>query len=129
MTRRPAPDAEELPTLIRTAFDALPGPDEERLAAIGERLERQLAMPRRRRRIRWPWLWLLLAGGAVAAAWWAGEMMPGYEEPVAPARPAMEREADATIRKNEERSEVIGDTDRTSPGEQESPVIYRREEY
>lgn len=78
MNRHRVPDADDLPALIRTAFDALPGPDEERLAAVCERLAQQPGTQKktsRNKRHSWYWLWLLLVGGTVAAAWWVSEYM------------------------------------------------------
>ncbi|MCS3903946.1 hypothetical protein J2T55_001978 [Methylohalomonas lacus] len=70
-----APDSADLPGLIRNAFDALPGPDEERLGAIRQRLpvrQPQRLTSRQPHRLKWI-LWLVLLGsGTVTAGWWLG---------------------------------------------------------
>ncbi|MDZ7735439.1 MAG: hypothetical protein U5P41_04350 [Gammaproteobacteria bacterium] len=133
MSRRPLPDADDFPALIRTAFDALPGPDEARLAAIGERLETQLAGPSKRRDNHWLWLWLLLAGGTVAAAWWAGDMIQRKEitvsrqsTPTTGSPAASGERTDAS----DDNNNVTGEEKSESPNDHEAgPIIYQRENF
>lgn len=136
MNQRTAPDDEELARLIHAAFEALPGPDEDRLAAVGERVVHQAGTQKktsRNRRHSWYWLWLLLAGGTVAAAWWVNDYM--NKSSVTERTTEQQREQtqvmpqpinnnadakpDEATRKSEQESRV----------EQESPVIYKREGY
>lgn len=125
MTQRlVTPEIEDLPAMIRSACDALPGPDEDRLAALQTRLDSQLKKrPRRPRRTNWLLWLLLLAGGTVAAAWWVGERMTGESA-------AQVSEQDLpSINKSEQPAEGIGraGAKATHNGEQRSPVIYKRE--
>ncbi len=70
MNRQKQPDNDDMARLIAASFDALPGPDEERLEAVRRRLGLQLKRPRHHvQGKRWLWLFVLL-GGTVAAAWW-----------------------------------------------------------
>ncbi len=118
------PDSTELPTLIRNAFDALPGPDEERLVAIRQRLPvQQLQRPTSRQPHRLKWiLWLVLLGsGTVAAAWWLGT---GSQQ----ASEKLNRLEQATPKASVQSGE---DADAASPTSDEndqrrSPIIYQR---
>lgn len=135
MNRQTAPDDEELARLIHAAFEALPGPDEDRLASVGERLVQQAGTQKKRSRNRrhsWYWLWLLLAGGTVtAAAWWASDYvtddLPGTQvkrqqqtQPIQqPTNRAEPRPADG----------VEGQDDKPPQSGRQSPIIYKREGY
>lgn len=135
MNRHSVPDADDLPALIRTSFDALPGPDEERLAAVGERLAQQPGTQKktsRKGRHSWYWLWLLLAGGTVtAAAWWISEVVEREQTTVSrqsttttAAPPARGEPAGATDGKD---NNVEGEKHESSKDRQPGPIIYQRE--
>lgn len=82
MNHNRIPDNDDMARLIATAFDALPGPDEERLEATRTRLETQIKRPPSRSHgKRWIWL-LLLAGGVATANWWAAEYVNNQNETV-----------------------------------------------
>jgi len=128
VSRRPVPDTDDFPVLICTAFDALPGPDEERLAAIGARLDAQLAGPRKRRGNRWLWLWLLLAGGTVAAAWWASEyLLEQSGSEMIGERPAAVQGQSLSSGSEESAGQDSERDSETRIRQDDSPIIYRRE--
>lgn len=134
MSRRSVPDTDDFPALIRTAFDALPGPDEERLAVIGSRLEAQLAGPSKRRDNRWIWLWLLLAGGTVTAAgWWVSDMIQQKEITVSrQSTPAtgFPAASDERTDASDDNNNVTGEEKTESPNDHEAgPIIYQRENF
>lgn len=132
MNRQSVPDNEELTRLIHAAYEALPAPDEERLAAVNERLQaqaqRRAGMPRRRRQ-GWYWLWLLLAGGTAAAAWWVNEYINVEQES---ARTERQEVMQSSAPSGDSRAERPPDRNKDQDEkqmhfEQRSPVIYKRE--
>lgn len=135
MNRHSVPDADDLPALIRTAFDALPGPDEERLAAVGERLAQQPGTQKktsRNRRHSWYWLWLLLAGGTVtAAAWWVSDYvtddLPSAQVKRQQQTQSIQQPTNGTVT-----SPADGVEDQDNEPQQtgrQSSIIYKREGY
>jgi len=82
MSGFPPPSEAGLESLLREAFEFMPGPDMERLAGIEAVLLRASRRPAPVRRVVLPW-WalLLLAGGTAAAAWWAGEKWSEQNNP------------------------------------------------
>lgn len=136
MNRQMLPDDEELARLIHAAFEALPGPDEERLAAVGERLQADQHRDTRqsgRRGLAWYWLWLLLAGGGVAAAWWVNDYMNKTPVPEQTTRQLQEKIQAMPQSMNNKADALPGEAarnlDQESGAEQESPIIYKREGY
>ena len=131
MNQQVVPDHEELARLIHSAFEALPEPDADRLAMIESRLAEQLQRPRRRRAMHWGWL-LLLAGGAATATWWIGHSWSPQKTT------RSEQEQVGSIQSgspgdtgNDKQAQPAGSGKETSEaaGRQDSPVIYRREDY
>lgn len=135
MNHNRIPDNDELARRLATAFDALPGPDEERLEAVRARLASQLKRPSSRSHgKRWIWL-LLLIGGTATAAWWVGETwwQQSVDEPPLELTTSATAEPTATVtEKDSESSGQAGtaeDSVEAPADEQRSPVIYEREGY
>ena len=135
MNHNRIPDNDDMARLIATSFDALPGPDEERLEAVRTRLEAQLRQPPSRARgKRWIWL-LLLAGGTATAAWWVGEAWwPQSAEgpPQQSTTPAATAPTAAETDQANKSSDKAGSADDSAEipaDERRSPVIYEREGY
>lgn len=126
MNRRlQVPDSDELPGLIRAACDALPAPDSERLEALQQRLSVQLRQePRRSRHSgRFIWLLLLLFGGSLTAAWWAG-VMDRESRPRTGSDEQRTAPAEVSIPATEEQGRREKENNETT--DQPGPVIYQR---
>jgi len=129
MNHNRIPDNDDMARLIATSFDALPGPDEERLEAVRTRLETQLKRPPSRSYgKRWIWL-LLLVGGTATAAWWAvGKYMDNQQESVEVSEPV--RHSSGTVRPVSPGSADVqpGDSNKHGQPDYDDPVIYQREQ-
>ena len=123
-----APDNDDLARLIATSFDALPGPDEERLEAVRTRLESQLKRPTSRSHgKRWFWL-LLLAGGTATAAWWASEyQLQQRDSALNGERPAVIQQQLPSSGSKQPAKNDGGSDSKAGISRDSSPIIYRRE--
>lgn len=131
MNSQPLPNTDEIPELIRLAYDRLPEPDTERLAAIETRLVEQLKRPHRRSGIHWVWL-LLLTGGAAAAAWLGGDLWlqsikeQSIQDPV-PLQSESTR--DKTPDSPAKQPDASQDGEAAPNDGRQTPLIYRREAF
>jgi hypothetical protein len=132
--RFPVPSEGRLVQLIYEAYESMPGPQHDRITAVGIRLAQQLPAIRASRVRAWPW-WLipLLMAGAVAAAWWAGEQLADRAKlGVRDIEPAAEMRTRETMRQPvHERdlppSPATHGTQEQADRADKSPMIYRRE--
>lgn len=126
------PDNDDMARLIATSFDALPGPDEERLEAVRARLETQLKRPRHHVHGKgWLWLFLLL-GGAVSAAWWLNGILISneVEQPSIDTSTSRSNNSADAIYEGADSQQASGsdDTERIHGYQEDSPIIYQREQ-
>jgi hypothetical protein len=131
MPEFPVPTEARLETLLREAFEFMPGPDMVRLREIEARLLRTTRRPAARRATLPWWAILLLAGGAATAAWWAGEQ---YVEQKRAAVRLNEESAGSAPKAGHERPAAGAKHRQTAPepsgaaqGDNEDPIIYKRE--
>lgn len=125
MAERPVPEEARLGRLIFEAHEYLPGPDMARLQQLEEHLDRQATRRRRsgKKIGRSWWLALFLIGGAAAAAWWGGWIPERPAQQTAPAqRPGVKQPRAAPEKKS---LTATGG----GQGEDDSPVIYQRENF
>lgn len=126
------PTEERFKQLICEAFDELPGAESVRLEKIGHRLGKLAGCRKPSRSKTQHWLfWLLFGASLTAVAWWGGEKLFTLisSAPVAPVHsPATEPAAS-----NHSKPPASADKQHLDPKQpieqQDSPVIYRREQY
>ena len=123
--KRERPAEREIAGSIAPAFDRLPEPDAQRLAAIGRRLLAQ-ARPRRRIRIAWWWLLGALLAGAASALWWT----VNYDSTKGPVAPIESRSMPSPAADETNRPGAAENTNSTPAGEtaqKSGPSIFKRE--
>lgn len=126
--KRQVPTEREMTDMIATAFERLPAPDLQRLAAIEQQL---LEQPRLRGRSKLVWWWLAgaLLAGAASALWWAVDYDSGMEQKAPPpavnSTPMAPSTADQPSR--QDRSEGTESTPADESTRKPGPVIYQRE--
>ena len=136
MNNYPLPSDERLEGLIKEAYETVSGPEMARIYQLEERLIRRLParkLSSRVNNIPW-WIVLLVTGGMVTAAWWAGEYFT--EDTIEQANDLMQ--ADTISRDVVETGEDQDDKNSNIPEEREevqqrtddnNPIIYQRENF
>ena len=125
--KREALSDREIAEIIAPAFDRLPEPDSQRLAAIEQRL---LEQPRLRGRTKFAWWWLagVLAAGAASALWWAVDYDSGQVQKPAPVTMPPRSVPSAANEKARPRpAEDAGPATDREPVQKQGRVIYQRE--
>lgn len=126
------PSEERLKSLICEAFDELSGADTVRLRQIGIDTGKLARCHKPSRSSMRHWIfWLLFGASMAAAAWWGSEalLVGKPATPTAPAQPVMPEPAVSNGTKSSASSEKQGADLKATIEQQDSPVIYQREQY
>lgn len=125
----PAPETNDLETLIARAFDTVPGPDHLRMQSIRDALNHATTGTRSQKslnKLPW-WTVLLLTGGLATAGWWAGKVWFGGADPDQTTLVEMVEEMQAPI--VHEKNTPVVPPEENGRQMYDSPLIYQRESY
>jgi len=133
MTHRFAlPTDVEIENLITRVFESMPDADQSRLSIIESHLLQKTRRNKERNLNKMPWwIVLVLTGGLVTAAWWAGEQLAGRQN--AGIKVNEPQSDDKIINQYQEMNELDSKSrqhqEQKEYDSKDSPVIYQRETF